>query len=143
MAASARHAEYEKGIQGCFADVEGQVNPGQDLPLLYDVTGKSGTIDQVRMMTKVSNKIELKVFRDGEMVTAGWKGLPSQFMETYGCCGNRGIVTLERYDTISDKYILQVNGPLEFKDSFEVRVKNWDGDNPQKCAVDIDWVENS
>lgn len=129
------------GIDGTWA------NSGTDLAnnatnTVLPATNKAGRLNSVYVMSK-SPEVFVYVELDGVNVLGGFKERPSWLMARHGACGEFGYVVLDRYDTTNGKYIMIVEGPLEYGNAMEVKLKNPNTGAAIKCNAVVDYMENT
>ena len=117
-------------------------NAGTDLAAsetrtVINITGKAGKVLAGSIFTKHIN-IWLHIAVDGE----GVLDIPSYFMEGYSCTGEGLLTVCRRYDTVNDRYILELARPIEFGYSLLAQLINWSGSAGKAYCRSV-WAENT
>lgn len=130
------------GIDGIWNEIGNEItdNAPHDI---RSATNKAGRLNGVYVMSK-NPDLEIHILLDGVDIMGGYKERLSWVMARHGSCGEFGFVVLDRYDTTNDKYVLLVEGPLEYGASLQVYVRNPLGPPipTVRCCGVVDWVEN-
>ena len=121
--------------------------------LLWDDSGSPLAIDEQRSLVNVSNKagkvLAMRLFTkhpsvwitavvDGENILE----VPSYSMLGYGCCIEGMLTVCRKYDTVNDRYIIELARPVEFGNGFSATLVNWSG-AVAKAFSHIIWAENT
>jgi len=130
--------EYKRGIDANFAGSGTILGTGETW--LKANADKAGKIASCRLVSTHLD-IGLRIYVDGYQVNRGYQDTPHAFFDTYGCCGQSQLMKLSRYDTVNDKYVLELAHDLEFGNRFDLKLNNPTGSS-QNCYADIVWIEN-
>ncbi|MDY6834326.1 MAG: hypothetical protein SVY53_05940 [Chloroflexota bacterium] len=117
-------------------------NSGTDLSIsetrtLVNITGKAGKLLAARLFAKNPN-VWLKVAVDGEDILE----VSSYFMSGYSCTGEGLLTVCRKYDTVNDRYIMELSRPIEFGSSLLAQLVNWTG-SAAKAFSHVLWIENT
>ena len=110
--------------------------------VIKEVPDKAGELLSCRLFSMHSTT-QLFIILDGDAsIIPGWSDSPWRFLQQYGCTGSQRIMCLKRYDTVNNKYILELANPLPFGNKLKIEAYN-PTDEQQYCYVDLTWVENT
>ena len=134
------HFDHEAmGIDGLFNNSGTLLSAGQG-KTVKEVTNKAGRIERVVFVSKFKT-LYCRLLLDGQQTTWGYVDRPDCFVAQNGRCGKVGYIHLVRYDTVNDKYVYVIEGPLEFGNSFKVEVYNPEATS-QRAYAYLNWLEN-
>lgn len=103
-------------------------------------TSKAGRLVSCRLFSKNGN-IHLRIWLDSILFTYNARESALRMFNSYGCTGQGSYMTLRRYETVDQKYILELAVPLDFGNSMAIELLNQSG-APQRCYVDFNWMQN-
>ena len=138
-----KEAVSAKGINGVW-DSSGNAlgsGEGNQVTVLDTNTGKGGVFIHARLLSKHKD-VKIYVLIDDGGILGNSKETPAWLMSAYGCCGQWGPTALVTYDTVNDKYILEVFGPIPFGDRLRVILRQ-DTGSAQNCCGEVQYVVNN
>lgn len=133
--------ELNRGIKANWESDGSDIGASATVDAVDTGTGTGGRLESLRVMGK-SEDIGVYVDMDGQTINWSHECKMEYLMETYGCCGLGSLFELVKYDTVNDKYILQLTRPVEFGDRLKIRLKNYSA-SAQKAHLDCVYIKNS
>ena len=135
-----KRAFVNRGINRLF-NSSGSALEAQTAVDVVNITGKAGKLLAANLFAD-SKDVYLMITIDGVRIQDnGVAEQPSNLIKAYGCCGMGSPMRVIRYDTVNDKYVMELTQPIEFGNSLKVQLYTYTAGD--KACGEACYIENT
>lgn len=111
---------------------------GSDLPDSSDVSvvsisGKAGVLLALELFSK-SSDVYVKITVDGNRIDDdGAAEQAGNLYASYGCCGVGTLMRIQKYDMVSNQYVIELVQPIQFGNSLSIAMFAYGAGKKASC----------